>query len=297
MNENVEPVSEYFNPYEKKEAKDKLDQMLYEISEINNTEVALVDNQGAPIPITDKKNRIEMRSFYTKVGGPYSKTQASKRTQDLQLIKNLEKDFAHVDDFEDKDARLEEWKEKRALEDARLAESVATIILHKALGPNYLVMKSSVYDDYVNGVDTIVFDKYTGEIVCAFDEIFDSKALLGKKRYDEKIVQVAKAGGDTGGVNIKYGLTADVVSEQYIRTGVQDIPLICLEINRDNLHKLLKQYNISNNQTDIELEILRKIVEDIQEQKDEILEKSKKYKIHRDLEEIDKLVKQLQTHI
>jgi hypothetical protein len=297
MNENDAPRSEYFNPYERQEAQDRLNQMLSDISEINNTEVSLVDNQGNPLPITDSENRIEMRSFYTKVGGPYSKTQDSQKTQDLQLIKELERGFAHVDDFPDKEARLKEWKEKRRLEDARLAESVATIILHKALGPNYLVMKSSVYDDYVNGVDTIVFDKYTGEIVCTFDEVFDSEALLGNKRYDKKLAQVTEAGTDTGGVNIKYGLTLDVVSGQYIRTAVQDVPLICLNINRDSLHKLLRQYNKSNDQSSFELDVLRRIVGDIQKQKDEILEKSKKYKIHRDLEEIDKLIEQLQTHI
>ncbi len=302
MSENAVGVSEHFELCERKDAKAEMDRVLGDIAEQINAEISLTDRQDNSLPFVDEKNCIEMRSFYTKVGGPYSKTEDSKtrelKLQDLQLVQQLEEDFAQVDDFPDTQERLQQWHEDKELKDEQLAESAVAIVLHKALGSEYLVMKSSPYDDYVNGIDTIVFNKYTGEVVCVFDEMLGSDVVSAVERYDQKIEHVTESALKVDGVNIKYGLTLDVVAEQYIRTAVHDIPLLCLNVNRDNLHQLLQEYqNTVDNKTDAEITMLKKIIDDIQEQKEKILKKSTKSQMHSDIAEIDKLIEKLQTHI
>ena len=68
----------------------------------------------------------------------------------------------------------EEAREKKRLTEGEQLEMLAYAILAKNLGEQFVVARTSPHDDRVNKVDTIILDRKTGNLVCAFDEVGDA---------------------------------------------------------------------------------------------------------------------------
>ena len=80
----------------------------------------------------------------------------------------------HRDYVRKKDDRIREYetdkdKSMRILSDC--FEQIVPIILTKVAPERLIVVRSSKYDDYRNGVDTIIIDRETGNIICSVDEV------------------------------------------------------------------------------------------------------------------------------
>lgn len=91
-------------------------------------------------------------------------------------------------------------KEKEEGKGERL-EILACSLLHKYLGPRFIVVRSAPYDDKENKVDTIIFERETGNLVCAFDEVSETFG----ERYEKKLEAVQDR-NLAGGATLKYGL-------------------------------------------------------------------------------------------
>ncbi len=298
--ENVEQnkLPEALKSKERKEIYQKMERMLGHIAVHINDEVGLKDRKGNKLPLVDDGNHIEMRSFYTKVGGPHKKAEAGEES-DLRLVDRLEGEFAHVEDFDNLDVRLNEWKESRDLGDPSLAESAMTILLHKALGEKYIVVKSSSYDDYVNGVDNVVLSKETGKVVCAFDELVNldtAQEGADNDRYYKKIERSKKNLARDGGMDVKYGISRDMNSGEYIRTATDNVPAFCLAIDTPSLHKLVRDMSEKfDNKTDIEVQMVNNIIKSLQEQKNILLHnQTEEFDEH--IQSMDAIIEQLNAH-
>lgn len=138
-------------------------------------------------------------------------------------------------------AREEEAKKS----DGQLAEAVATVVLHRAIGKRFLVARASEYDDYVHGVDMLVVDKETGETVCAFDEVVDAVGADGNdadaERYRKKVARSKKSIREHGGMRVKYGATysgAGGASKMEL-AALDRVPTFCLSLDRAELYGLV----------------------------------------------------------
>ncbi len=91
------------------------------------------------------------------------------------------------------------------------AEVLINELLRKGLSDRYLVVRTAEYDDWKQGVDMLVIDKKSGEIVIGLDASDNKEAY--KKRGDEAndLLQVKKGKVErrnlAGGFEIKYGIS------------------------------------------------------------------------------------------
>jgi hypothetical protein len=112
-------------------------------------------------------------------------------------------------------------------------EMAVTALLSKMLGKNFLVVRTAAYDDYKNGVDNVILDRITGEVVGAFDEVHEGG---DGRRTEEKKLKIEKI-AKRGGAKIRYGLT---MSEGKIkRASLENVPLFYLGLESAELVELV----------------------------------------------------------
>ena len=78
----------------------------------------------------------------------------------------------------------EEKKKERRKKEGEQLEMLSFAIFTKNLPRDeFVVVRSSSHDDRVNKVDTLILDRKTGALVCAFDEV----GATNGKEYDDKL--------------------------------------------------------------------------------------------------------------
>ncbi len=101
----------------------------------------------------------------------------------------------------------------------------------------FITMRTSEYDDIKHGIDTIIFDKETGEIVCAIDE---GVLEFSDTRYKEKMDKIIKI-NERGGAKLEYGISME--KEEIKKMSRENIPVILLSVDlkseKDGLEKIL----------------------------------------------------------
>jgi hypothetical protein len=145
----------------------------------------------------------------------------------------------------------EELQEKESYQ----FEILKTAIMHKNMKSRYVVARSSRYDDITNGVDNVLMDKTTGDIVCALDEISPGGDITKNAGYQERRAQLRQKNlGDQAadprkikyrgfGAQLKY---APVLNheEGTIECGqVSNIPIFLLSLDQERLRMFLKEFN------------------------------------------------------
>ncbi|MGC9031686.1 MAG: hypothetical protein ACP5H7_02930, partial [Minisyncoccia bacterium] len=111
--------------------------------------------------------------------------------QDLKKIQSLENNF-----------KGEVGQSKNPANSGYILEILKTLLFNKYLNNDFIVVRSSNYDDYINKIDNIILNKKTGEIVCAFDEV----ASMSGEAFERKKKQVLDL-NKQGGVFLKYGFS------------------------------------------------------------------------------------------
>ncbi|MFA5131014.1 MAG: hypothetical protein WC467_01185 [Patescibacteria group bacterium] len=157
---------------------------------------------------------------------------------------------------------LEVWRRDKERSSANLTEMALTVMLHKFLKENFIVARSSDFDDYNNGVDQVLVYKATGEVVCGFDEVIvnpsDKAETFKKTSKLEKIM--AK-----GGANIQYG--AKMQDGNLVRAEVRKVPAFYMSLSKAELVELLE--SLKNNPekiTPIEEKIFGQLLDSLREQ-------------------------------
>jgi hypothetical protein len=133
---------------------------------------------------------------------------------------------------------IKEWKEKKDKDPAVIAEMMITLLLHNKLKDRFLVSRSSIFDDYENGVDYVLMDKETGAVVCGLDQVLGIGKDSGSFKKKDKIENILLRGG----ARLEYGLTlADDFEKDndLIRKKIKNIPAFFLGVSKNDLDKML----------------------------------------------------------
>lgn len=224
--------------------------------------------------------RIAMRAFMTKRGGPYKKETLQEHEQ--QVLNNelawsgaLEK---HIQEFygtTDTTEIIHMWREKNQERDGALAESAVLTVLNKMLSGRFVAVRASSYDDYAHGVDTLILDRESGSVVCAFDEVV---GVADGDRQHKKVERAREQLGKFGGMRIAYGLAFERGEDgapRLARGELPNIPGFCISITHEELHALLRDGNFDPDAhpSEAEVQLFDKIVEALVNQKEVMSER------------------------
>jgi len=210
--------------------------------------------EGVPV---DERARIDIDKF----SGVYSR-------------QSIESDKAWIKDLKDRWERSaiaeSRWSwafsKEKALRDVPLGdvfEMLTTSILHKNLGKDFIVTRTSEYDDARNKVDNLILERETGNIVCAFDEI----GVASGERFEEKKNKVLDRNWQRGGADLKYGISLEKkTGKMELKKGaVYQIPLFYLAMPEEEIKKTLNNSSQEN-------KIFRDFVDSVKDQMREIKE-------------------------
>lgn len=164
----------------------------------------------------------------------------------------IERDKATVDGLKQKwhEKSVQEWGEESAEKmetEGKNLEMLKTAIFQKNLGEGFVAVRSSGYDDIKNGVDNLILEKKTGNIVCALDEV----AGRGVESKENKVSEINKQDG----ASLKYGLKYEPeVSKSSgkrevkmaLKLGkVENIPLFYLALPQKLIQEGIRNFNPS----------------------------------------------------
>jgi hypothetical protein len=155
----------------------------------------------------------------------------------------------------------ETWQHDVEKNPANLTEVALTVLLYKFLKKDFIVARSSSYDDYNNGIDQVLVYKPTGEVVCGFDEVIGNHGDDGGTKKSAKLEKIMSKGGAT----VKYGAT--MLDGKLVRDEVKNVPAFYMALSKEELNELLE--SIKNNAIDIneiDKKIFTKLISSLAEQ-------------------------------
>ena len=116
-------------------------------------------------------------------------------------------------------------------------EMLATSVLSKFLGKDFVVTRTSEYDDVRNKVDNLILEKETGNIICAFDEVGSASG----ERFEEKRNKVLERNWQRGGADLKYGISYEKEGDEMkLKKGaIYQIPLFYLALSQGEIKRTL----------------------------------------------------------
>ncbi|PIT96826.1 hypothetical protein COT82_01145 [Candidatus Campbellbacteria bacterium CG10_big_fil_rev_8_21_14_0_10_35_52] len=208
---------------------DTIDKQKEEIQ--NRIEIMSEDFNLENIPV-DNECRMLMEA--------YKNTYASEELiRDLKYIEEKEKLYANRVGM-----GVEEWKKSKNKRDGERFEQLKTIIFNRNFkDPNIIAVRASEYDDYKNGIDNIIVNKKTGQVICAFDEITDDTKSRRYKEKEEKIKEI----NENGGATLKYGLTFEDSSDgpKPVLKEIKKVSIFILSLSRRELYEEIKNFEKS----------------------------------------------------
>ncbi len=177
----------------------------------------------AKLPI-DSSCRIMMDSF-RKIYGE------DEVAADENIVRSKEKMWAE---------RQKEWSEEERRENkiGEQFEALKTAVFNKFLGDRFIVVRSSLYDDYKNGVDNVMVDIKSGNVVCAFDEVGDDSFY--RRQKEQKIFEKNLV---DGGASLKYAFTFK--NGKVIASRLDNLPVFCLHLSADKIREGVLNMNFS----------------------------------------------------
>jgi hypothetical protein len=187
--------------------------------------------EGIPV---DKDCRLDLESFK----GVYPSEELEKNKK---LVEEREKEFYKT--LLEKGLSLKECKEERKKRIGEKMEMLTTGIFYKNLNKDFIVVRSSIYDDIINGVDNIIVERKTGNIVCALDEVGENFGI----EYEKKKDKVLRKNIETNGVNVKYGFRVKQEKDKMkLELGERkNIPIFYLALPEEYIKKVLKSFQPS----------------------------------------------------
>lgn len=255
---------EFQNPKEKpKNPNEKLRGLMKNVAQALNKEAYDVHSLNG---LVDSEGQIKPQG-YLKIHGQelLDESAAEVRLRELEFsgVGDLiaEKNYAS-EGVEGEDQILAHWREQKKNQKNTQTELAVTVLLYKILKDRYFVVRTSEYDDVVNGLDTLVIDKTTGIIVCGFDEVHDgSRGVLTEEKKD-KILRKARKGG----AKIRFGLKIE--NQKLARTYLENLPVFYLGLTTDELNELIANMDPEdiNEPSDHEKIVYSSLIDSVKEQ-------------------------------
>lgn len=224
-----------------------LEKMSQRINQEFSAEIGadLVTSEGA----------VNMDAFAKKKNGPYRKTRDGKNPHDLgedtieadkAFVRGLEEEWAKEKvgarwDAPITDEILQQYRESRLKSPGMKLEMAVTLLFHKLLSSEFLVLRTAPLDDYKHKADHIMIERATGAVVCSFNELselaFGGGANAQKKMED--VFEVAAQNGST----LKYGVTfaGPEGGKKLVREPLKNVPLFALIVPEETLRDLLEE--------------------------------------------------------
>ena len=156
---------------------------------------------------------------------------------------------------------LEDWNHDTEKNASNLTEMALTVLLHKFLGEDFIIARSSEYDDYNNGVDQVIIYKPTGEVVCGIDEVISKLGEEGSQKKVTKLENIMAKGG----AHIKYG--AKLEDGKLVRAELRNIPAFYMSLSKLELGELLESLkNNCNKNSEFEQKTFAKLLDSLESQ-------------------------------
>ena len=189
-----------------------------------------------------------------------------KIKEDEESVKEKKEEF---------EGKKKKWKDNNG----ELFEEVMACILHRILKERYLVVRSSDYDDLNNGVDILIIDPETNEVVFLVDNITtfrdDFEAMKAIEDKEDKVLNKNM----NGGAEMEYGFAfkENEQSHNIELTGERrkGIPIFSMHLYGKELDELLNgmDYDLNNDPSKIELETFDELVRIMKIESKQMIEK------------------------
>lgn len=172
----------------------------------------------------------------------YTDYPESKRKKDKNIEDNRKKEYDKIEE----DKKIGE-----------IFEKLKTAFLYNHLSENFIICRTTFFDDFLHGVDNIILDKKTGNVVCAVDDVVAGHS----KEYEDKKNKQIKVNRE-GGATIEYGLALDIRHQKISLSPLKNVPLIVIALNINMVKMCLA--NFGNNNTEFDKNMLTFFANDLQ---------------------------------
>jgi len=261
----------------KKEQFEKLSGLMGIIStEIND----FLEKEYGMTGLVDDQCAIIMGRYLTKRGGIYNELTIGKHENKIEAKENewfRTWKYGVKENFKE-DKPLEKMKAERASSKNKLMEMAVTAIFHKFLGQEFIILRTSTYDDYfggrakdgkyLGGSDNLIVHKVTGEVLCGIDECHEGGRGETIEKKEKKMKKIA----ESGGVDVTYGMTID--DKKLKLTSLKNIPVFYISLMRDELNELLEKMSYDNTKSKktlpVEQKFFGKFITSMISQKEEL---------------------------
>lgn len=201
-----------------------------------------------------------------------------KIKKDIDAVHGAERNFSGADDqnvqlfykeqysIDTPEGIIQKHQEHKERSKSGQMEMVTAVLFFKAFKEDFFVARASAYDDYMNGIDTVLINKKTGEIVCALDEVHNH---IQSKRKDEKLEKIRKI-ARKGGTTFRYGIAME--KGVFVRKSTKYLPVFCIHLGTHELDAMLAHVSTATEPlSDQERELCKIFVSSMQEQSKEFL--------------------------
>ena len=125
--------------------------------------------------------------------------------------------------------------DKRNNIESECFEQLVSVIFTKVMPERFAVLRTAKYDDYEHGVDTIIIDRETGDVVCSVDEVISDNLEDATRKKMNHIEHM-----NENGVQIDYGYKKNEDGLFVPARYYADSPLCFLPIQRDLIPKIIE---------------------------------------------------------
>lgn len=167
----------------------------------------------------------------------------------------------------------EEYLDNKEKSQPVLAEKTITLLLNRLLADKFIVVRASAYDD-LQGVDNVILDKKTGNVVCGFDDVLSHIGDDGRNKKSKKVRDIMLKGG----INLEHGLSFNQEKQLEIKR-LNNLPAFYLSLSKEELKNILKSFKQSNQVGNVEKKVLGKFINSIEDQLNDLPMKELDYRL------------------
>ena len=187
--------------------------------------------------------------------------------------RNVDEIRAHTSYVQKREERWERELGKQAQKDpwqridSEFFEQLVPILFTKVMPDKFVVVRSAKYDDYEHGVDTIIIDRDTGEILCSVDEFTSDKEMVTGHKA-KKVVQV-----NSNGTALSYGYKRESNDSFVPVKACGNFPVCVLSLERSKVHEMIgmldKDLNVVS---DLEKKAFKELIDGLRDSLKAILQ-------------------------
>lgn len=142
------------------------------------------------------------------------------------------------------------FRREKDLKETTHLELAVMNVFTSVIGEEFLVVRSSTYDDYANGIDTVIIDKKTGTVVCTLDEVRGkmvhtaSEGTAEHSARENHKARITLRDNLRGGRQLDYGIQFEKKNENEPRRlvlgKIEHLPILYVSVLGSELEKVLK---------------------------------------------------------